>query len=204
MHTWGRGTVGLLTVVVLALLATSCGRSGYQYIENEETGVYAKIPEEWSVISEGLIDFALVGEDGQMAILPGEGTYPWRAYFDAAPGAEANGFDRVLGAVEVQPVDRRLRSSLNLETLVGFDPNAPTEEYNVLYRSDVERNGLNGMRLIYETELSGIESTVDRLMLTADRFTTVYEVRIFCGTVCFADNANVIEEIMDTFTVEAD
>ena len=99
---------------------------------------------------------------------------------------------------------RSTAGSLNLETLVGFDPNAPTDEYRVLYRSDVERDGLNGMRLIYETELSGIESTVDRLMLTDDRFTTVYEVRIFCDTVCFADNANVIEEIMDTFTVEAD
>lgn len=196
---WSVGT----TLVLLALTAVACGRSGYQYIENDETGVYAKIPDDWSVISEGLIDFALVGEDGQMAILPGDDILPWRAYFDAEPDAERGGFDRVLGAVEVQPVDRRLRGSLNLETLVGFDPNAPTDEYRVLYRSDVERGALTGMRLIYETELSGIDNTVDRLMLTDDRFTTVYEVRIFCATACFADNANVIEEIMDTFTVEA-
>ena len=37
--------VAVLTGVLL--VATACGRSGFQYIESDDSTVFAKIPEEW-------------------------------------------------------------------------------------------------------------------------------------------------------------
>jgi hypothetical protein len=53
----GLRAVGLLLVVAGSLLLAACGRSGFQYIENEDDSVFLKIPAEWSVLSEGLVNF---------------------------------------------------------------------------------------------------------------------------------------------------
>ena len=36
----------------LTMGAAACGASGYQYVENDELGVYAKLPDEWTVYDE--------------------------------------------------------------------------------------------------------------------------------------------------------
>ena len=43
-----------LVVVGAALVAgaAACGGSGYQYVENDELGVYAKLPDDWTVYDE--------------------------------------------------------------------------------------------------------------------------------------------------------
>ncbi|MEM7287836.1 MAG: hypothetical protein AAF480_15905 [Actinomycetota bacterium] len=195
----------VLTVLVagLVLVAASCGRSGFQYIENDDSTVFAKIPDEWELVSEGIVDFTLTGDDGQLSILPGDDTLPWRALFDAEPSPDGSvGFDRVLGAVEVQPVDRRLRTDINLESIFGFDPEDPGEDVTVLAQADIAQGDLNGMRVIYQTVVQGVATTIDRQILTDDRFTTVYELRLGCDRDCFSANAEVIDEIMETFTVE--
>ena len=193
--------VAVLTGVLL--VATACGRSGFQYIESDDSTVFAKIPEEWELVSEGIVDFTLTGEDGQLSILPGDETLPWRALFDEQPSPDGRiTFDRVLGAVEVQPVDRRLRAELNLESIFGFDPEDPGEDVTVLAQADVAQGDLTGMRVIYQTVVSGVATTIDRQILTDDRFTTVYELRLGCDRDCFSANAEVIDEIMETFTVE--
>ena len=187
----------------LVLVSAACGRSGFQYIENDDSTVFAKIPDEWELVSEGIVDFTLTGEDGQLSILPGDETLPWRALFDAQPSPDGSiGFDRVLGAVEVQPVDRRIRTEINLESIFGFDPDDPGEEVIVLAQADVIQGDLTGKRVIYQTTVSGVSTTIDRQILTDDRFTTVYELRLGCARDCFSANATVIDEIMETFTVE--
>lgn len=199
-----RRALRLALFAAVVLVAAACGRSGYQYIENDDSTVFAKIPEEWEVVSEGTVDFSLTGEDGQISILPGDQTLPWRALFDAQPAADGSvRFDRVLGAVEVQPVDRRRRSAMSMATLLGFDPDSPAENVTVLRRADVRQGEFTGMRVTYTTEIQGVDTTMDRMILTDDRFTAVYDLRVFCDNDCFDENESVIDEIIGTFTVEA-
>lgn len=40
------------------------------------------------------------------------------------------------------------------------------------------------------------------MMLSDDRFTTIYEVRLSCDRDCFIANADVIDEIIETFAVQ--
>lgn len=187
----------IILAALLALLAASCGRSGFQYIENEETGLFAKIPDEWEITSEGLVDFVIVGSDGEIALLPGDRILPWRTDFDASPADDLD-LDGVLGTIEIQPVDRRLRSEITVDSLIGLDSAG-----QILAREPVERGDFTGLRITYETEMSGRDALVDRMMLHDDRFSAVYELRLFCNEACFAENAAVIDEIMATFTVEA-
>lgn len=200
-------TIGVAALLIAAagLLFAACGRSGFQYLESDTSGAYAKIPADWSVTSEGFVDFAITGEDDQIRILPGETVVPWKAEFNAAPDATSQTTDHVLGALEVQPVDRRMRGQLALENLFGFDLADPNDGVTVLSQTPTERGELTGLRLSYaRTAANGLESRVERIMLTDDRFTTIYDLRLFCGTTCFIENDAVINEIIDTFTVEAD
>ena len=197
----GVRTIGL-AVLALVVLLSACGRSGFQYLENTDSGVYAKIPEDWDVMSEGLVDFSLPGEDGAVSVLPGEGTLPWRAVFGADGDAGFEQVESLIGSIEIQPVDRRLRSELSVEGLLGLDPADPADDIEVLFRAEVTQGELSGLRLIYQTDVAGTPTMVDRMLLSDDRLTTLYEIRMICETGCFAANAAVIEEVMSTFTVE--
>ena len=187
--------------LLLIFIAAGCARSGFQYLEDEGSGVYAKIPDDWEVTTEGNIDFALVGEDGTISVLPGEATLPWRAEFDSAP--QGNSLADLAGAIEVQPVDRRLRSDLSIGGLIGIDPDSPDDGITVFHQAEVNRGDLSGRRIIYGRNFSGRETLIDRMLLSDDRFTTIYELRLFCDRDCFTENAGVIDEIMETFTVQA-
>ena len=188
----------------LVLIAAACGRSGFQYIENDDSTVFAKIPSEWEILSEGVVDYTLTGEDGQASLLPGDSTFlAWRVLFDEDPDTDNQiTFDRVLGAIEVQPVDRRIRSDVNVLSVLGFDPDEPSDGVTVYRHAQVQQNELSGVRITYATTFEGEPATIARLILTDDRSTAIYDVRVFCDLDCFNDNVEVIDEIIDTFTVE--
>ena len=57
-------------LVATAVLAAGCGRSGYEYVENDDETVFLKIPEEWQVVSEGNVDFAITPDGNYPQILP--------------------------------------------------------------------------------------------------------------------------------------
>ncbi len=189
-------------LAVLAMLVAACGRSGFQYIENDADTVFVKIPAEWELLSEGIVDFTVTTEDGQLELLPGDETLPWRAVFDASPPALRGQLQHVAGSVEVQPVDRRLRSGLNLSRFLGFDPTDPDNEVEVLRQYGVSEGGFHGLRIVYRPSLeTAVEATVDRVLLTDDRGSAVYDLLVFCSVACYDENAEVIDEIMTTFTV---
>ena len=81
--------VGLLLVVAGSLLLAACGRSGFQYIENDDDSVFLKIPADWSVLSEGLVNFTLTNDDGDLELLPGDSVLPWQAVFAEDETAES-------------------------------------------------------------------------------------------------------------------
>ncbi len=198
-----RARAGFAALAIMTMVGAACGRSGFQYIENDTDTVFVKIPSNWELLSEGIVDFTVTNEDGQLELLPGDEVLPWRAVFDASPEAERGQLKHVAGSVEVQPVDRRLRSGLDLGRFLGFDPNEPTEGVEVLRRYRVSEGRFNGLRIVYRPDLDGsVRATVDRVLLTDDRGSAVYDLILFCSVDCYDENQAVIDEIMTTFTVE--
>ena len=190
-----------VALIAVALLMASCGRSGYQYVENTDDTVFIKIPEDWNVVSEGAVNF-IVTPDDDIQPIPGEFILPWRADFDAAPTGERGSLNYVQGHVEVQPVDRRVQSSLSLDF---FFPEMSSNVAGVeKVRHDLVTVGdASGERIAWRhvTE-DGNEFVRDRLVLTNSLNSVVYRVDVLCTLGCYQANAISIEELMSTFTVE--
>lgn len=194
---WAR--VVPLVLVATAVLAAGCGRSGYDYVENDDETVFLKIPEDWQVVSEGNVDYAITPDGNYPQILPGEDVLAWRAQFDAAP--DVNSLDYVAGFVEVQPVDRRMRSELNLAQFFPVDLSAG--EVDVVRHDLVTAGDISGHRIAWrQITPDGLEIIGDRLVMTNSLNSVVYTVGVGCTIGCYQANAAAIDEVMRTFTVE--
>ncbi len=198
-----RRTLALTAAAAVAacLGAAACGRSGYQYIENGDDTVFVKIPESWEVVSEGVVDYT-VTPDGDLQLLPGDSALPWRATFAEVPAAAPGTPDRITGAVEIQPVDRRMRADLNPYRFFGIDPNDTTDGIEVVRHDLVKLGDVSGPRLVWkQTNEQGEEMVVDRLVMTDSLNRVIYSVGFGCNAGCYGTNESSIEEIMATFTV---
>ena len=196
---WARAAP--LVLMAAAVLLAACGRSGYQYVDNDDETVFIKIPADWDVVSEGTVNFT-VTPDEDIQPIPGELVLPWRAEFDAAPDDQRGSLNYVQGHVEIQPVDRRIQATLPLSF---FFPEVSSDVAGV---EDVRRylvtvGDVSGERIRWKqvTE-SGTEFVRDRLVLRNSINSVVYRVDVVCSLGCYQANANSIEEIMSTFTVE--
>ena len=192
-----RGRTWVGAIMLGAIVLSACGRSGYQYVESDDETVFAKIPDDWQLISEGIVDFALRPEDGsQLRLLPGDETLPWRAQFTADPAGQVRP-DRVAGYVDVQPTDARIRETLTLEALLDYGPGGEALGDPI----PVRLGDLEGYRVQFE--VAGDDPlTNDRLVLTDDRRTVIYVIQVGCRKSCFDVEADEIDEIMTTFTVD--
>ena len=199
LPSWAR--VALPVLVATAVLAAGCGRSGYEYVENDDETVFLKIPEDWHVVSEGHVDFAITPDGNYPQILPGEDVLAWRAQFAAAP--DINSLDHVAGFVEVQPVDRRMRSDLNLASFFPLDSTGSVGEIEVVRHDLITVGDVSGHRIAWkQTTADGQEIMGDRLVMTNSLNSVVYTVGVGCTIGCYNANAAEIDEVMRTFTVE--
>ena len=197
LRSWVR--VVPLVLVATAILVAGCGRSGYDYVENDDETVFLKIPEDWQVVSEGNVDYAITPDGNYPQILPGEDVLAWRAQFDAAP--DINSLDYVAGFVEVQPVDRRMRSELNLAQFFPVDLSGG--EVDVVRHDLVTAGDISGHRIAWrQITPDGLEIMGDRLVMTNSLNSVVYTVGVGCTIGCYQANAAAIDEVMRTFTVE--
>ncbi len=194
---------GSLVAVSLGVLALAgCGRSGYQYIESEDAHVFAKLPESWTITADGIVNPTLIPPDAtDFSFLPGDDTLPWRAEFTDDPDGEVV-LDQPSGYMTAQPVDARLRDSIDLAALLPFDPNDTADEFELIEQLDVRSGELRGLRMSYTAGSGAGQLLIQRLVLTDDGTSVVYVVQVGCSTACVEDNQDVIDEMMRTFTVE--
>ena len=199
IRSWSR--LAPLALIAVALLAAACGRSGYQYVENDDDTVFIKIPEDWEVVSQGVVNFT-ISPDDEIRGIPGEFILPWRAEFDAAPASRAGSYDYVQGYVEVQPVDLRWQSTLRADQFFPDISSNPDVLEQV--RHDLVTVGdVSGHRMAWKQVTADGDAFVsDRLVLVDSISSKVYQVTFVCTLGCYNANATQIDEIMSTFTVE--
>jgi hypothetical protein len=192
----------VLVSIAMVTVAAACGRTGDQYVENDDATVFAKVPDRWEILDRGVVNTSVVPGGESYQGLPGDDTLPWRLSF-----AEDFSTDRpqVAGIVEVQPIDRRYRDDPRARfLLLGFDPGDTGDGIEVWNSTTVQVGDLDGLLLTYRISVDGSdEPRLTRALVATDiRRSAAYLIRAGCGRECFYANQDVIEDVVRSLYVE--
>jgi hypothetical protein len=208
-----RSLVGLGAVVV-AVGAGACGGSGYQFVQNDDLGVYAKLPGDWEIYDEQ----DLFPEDSDTQ-LERRRQGMWVRTFDGSddPSAEAStspGKGDPTGIVQVRALAPDEREQINLSALRGLgnpqaDPvaaaraNVPVQ---VLEDEPVEFDGgYHGVHTVFAVTPEGGDDLVvtDRTVLLDAASTTMFVFQVACAEDCYLEtHKDEIADIVDSWTIQ--
>jgi hypothetical protein len=203
-----------LGAVVVAVGVGACGGSGYQFVQNDDLGVYAKVPGDWKVYDEQ----DLFPEDSDTQ-LERRREAMWVRTFDGSddPSAEAStspGDGDPTGIVQVRALDPDEREQVNLSALRGLgnpqaDPvaaaraNVPVQ---VLVDEPVEFDGgYHGVHTVFAvTPEDGNDLVVtDRTVLLDAVSSTMFVFQVACTEDCYLEtHKDEIAEIVDSWTIQ--
>ncbi|HEY7073456.1 MAG TPA: hypothetical protein VH479_25245 [Acidimicrobiales bacterium] len=209
----------LLAVVALASMWASSGcASGYQYIKNDDIGVYAKVPAGWTVFDEADL-FPGASERDLERISQVRWT---RTFYggDDGQGVEASttrGGPVPAGQVSILAVPPQAREVLDLRTMRGGgDPNAdpitlqqqggsPTgEQYSVVSDEPVSMaGGYSGLHTVYAVAGQGDPYIVDQTVLRSADSSRIVLFTVSCTEQCYSETyKNQIKSLVDSWTIQ--
>jgi hypothetical protein len=198
-------------VVVLGSVL-ACGRSGYQYIENDDLGLYARVPHGWTVYDERDLF-----PDASDRRLDDVRERTWVRSFDASPdpSVEASqnpGNADPTGLVVVRALTPDERDALDLSALRGGgnparDPVAQDEAgstVDVLVNEPVEFDGgFSGVHMVFTTSGDGPLQVVDRTAVRDAATTMIAVLEVGCHESCyFESHGDEIADLVDSWTFQ--
>ncbi|HZA76577.1 MAG TPA: hypothetical protein VE623_09340 [Acidimicrobiales bacterium] len=200
--------------VVVAVGVSACGGSGYQFVANEDLGVYAKLPDGWTIYDEA--DLFPDDTDQQ---LERRRASMWVRMFDASDDPTAEdpllpGKGDPRGVVQAVRLTPEQREQVNLTSLRGLldptgDPVAiarqtPAIEVIVDEPSEFD-GGYHGAHTVFAvTPEPGADPVLyDRTVLLDSTSTTMFLFQVACEEECFLDtHRDEIAEIVDSWTIQ--
>jgi hypothetical protein len=212
-------TSPLLAVVVLASMWAMSGcASGYQYIKNDDIGVYAKVPAGWTVYGDADLHPGASERD-----LERMKQVRWvRTFYggDDGQSVEASltqGSSVPTGQIAISAIPPQAREVLDLRTMRGGgDPNAdpitleqqggsPTgASYHVLADDSVSMaNGYTGLHTVYAVAGQGGIYVVDQTVLRSADSSRIVLFTVSCTEECYADTyKDEIKTLVDSWTIQ--
>lgn len=216
----------LLIAGGLAVFAAGCGGSGYQYVENEDLGVFARLPEDWAVYDTEELLSEINAGDAAMSDAAMERAQDrlWFRGFDASdrPSAEGSmdiGAHEPRGFVHIRALSREERDTINVSGLrayvLGVDPLAassaemplggPTaENVEVITDEPAEFDGgYHGNHNVFAVSQGNEVAIVDQTALLNSANSTLYLFVVSCDEECyFETNSDDIAEIVESWTID--
>ena len=209
-----------LTVVGPALMvgAAACGGSGYQYVQNDDLGIYAKLPDDWAVYDED--DLFPGASERELDAQQDQG---WVRTFDAADdpsveGSQEFGGDHPSGLVSFRNLSPQEREDLNLSALRGggdprFDPVAAAETdtegiVTVLRDEPIEFDGgYTGVHTVYAVreggKSDGMIIVIDQTAVRNADTTAIALFQVNCSENCYFDtHKDEIADLVDSWTIQ--
>jgi hypothetical protein len=218
----------LLIAGGLVVLAAGCGGSGYQYVENEDLGVFARLPDDWAVYdTEQLLTEINSAEEEALsdAAMERAQSRLWFRGFDASssPSAEGSmdiGADEPRGFVHIRALSPQERDTINVSGLrayvLGVDPLAAStgaemplggtaaEDVSVVTDEPAEfEGGYHGNHNVFAVTQGNEVAIVDQTALLDSANSTLYLFVVSCDEECyFETNSDDIAEIVDSWTID--
>jgi hypothetical protein len=216
----------LLIAGCAGMIATACGDSDHQYIENEELGVFAKLPGDWAVYdTEQLLTSMNQGDQALSdAALERAQTQLWFRGFDASnqPSAEGSvklGASEPRGFVQISALSQEQRDQINVSGLrslvIGTDPLSSQQSVGALggiASEDVEvitdepaefDGGYHGNHNVFAVMKGNDVAIVDQTALLDSTSSRLYLFVVSCNETCyFETNSDDIKAIVDSWTID--
>jgi hypothetical protein len=203
----------LLGIIVLAAVAAGCGRSGHQFIENEDLGVFAKLPDGWAVFDE---EDLLASTDDEVTDLELErvSSRLWfRGFHSGDDPAAEDVFDLTAseprGFVQIRQLSTSEREQVNLTAMRGFDPSSPPSSetgtsVEVISDEPAEFDGgYHGVHTVFAMTEGDEVALVDQTALLNSTNSTLYMFVVGCDEQCFLETyKDDINEIVDSWTIQ--
>jgi hypothetical protein len=200
----------LLLAVGFALLAAGCSRSGYQYVENEDEGIFVKVPDDWEVTELDQLpenDAQTLGDLLLEPVVPD--SEPWLVAL-SSPDHELG---QVVGQVTMMPIGSEFRDQVSTTAMravtspLGLgDPvelaASEGSDFQILLDRDLADSPLRGNRVVYNFSGERVPRTFDQIFFVDEANRRLYGLVLSCATTCYRANAEVIDEIIESFTVE--
>jgi hypothetical protein len=206
--------LGGAAFATLLATATGCGGSGYQYVENDELGVYARLPGDWAVYDER----ALFPDDSERE-REEQAARSWFRTFDGSDNPSADrstqpGGTEPTGFVRVLALPVAFREQVNLSALRGLGLGDPTadpvaaaaEDPNVAILSDepVEFDGgYHGVHTVFSLVVGDDKVVIDQTTLLDSTSSVAYLFQVSCSEDCyFETHKDQIADIVDSWTIQ--
>lgn len=199
-------------LLVVAAALAACGGSGYEYVANRQEGVFFKVPDDWRVFDT---DELYEADDAAGR---------WARGFDAAPVPDPQrvflvASDAPRGLAEVRTLSQPERQQVSLRWLrsVGFGTDADGTPVDPLVLAQQNPDGLEilryeelvlddgrGLRLRVEGASSdGVDVVIDQTVLVDHATSKQYLFTVGCTEACWDAHGGEIEEVIDSWTLDA-
>lgn len=217
-HLRRRGAILVALFLGLAILAGSCSNSGFLYVSSSDRNAYFKVPANWKFFDKRDL---LVASGASLSDATNK-QVPWLIGFDSDPKPSVDhiielGYAPVYPVVqaEVQSLPFDVRDQLSLEGMRNFvydvDQLQRRNFVEILdYKPVTLTGGLHGIRMTFQVALHGLSSvSLDNQVIWITQVTLVdaatqklYLFVVRCESHCYQANKNLIDVIVDSWTVK--
>lgn len=204
----------LAALAAVGLAAVACGGSGYQYLENEDLGVYARLPDDW-----GVYDESDLFPDASERELEQRASRVWMRTFDGADepsveGSQGSGGESPAGLVVVRALSREEREQLDLGALRGagnpaLDPVAAAAadtEGIVELLSDVPvefEGGFTGVHTVFVVDQGDGAVVTEQIALRNAATTALALFKVSCSESCYYEtHKDEIADLVESWTIQ--
>jgi len=200
----------LLGAVVITLLAAACSSTGYTYVKNSDDRTYFKVPDKWKLYEEEELSKSL-GLSPRELEQYREGT--WQVGFDASPRPSLKHLldpksKHPTGIASVEELDFDATDNASIVSLrnqfLDLDSAVQAGDAEIVdYEMLEPEGGFHGFHLVVDLVVDGGRTiTFDQTSLLDQASSKVFNLIVTCGAKCYADNADQIDRVVGSWTVE--
>ena len=211
VRTYRAALAGIALLAVLAWSGCALRGSGFQYVRDQPTGTYYKIPSDWTVYDHDEVISYLKTQGGGSA--DPEKSLRFYTTFDASKKPVIDRFfnldsDHPSGTARVQALSPEEHDKISLSDLrslfVNVDEGAASGQVEIISYDEIEREGgFRGQRIVFNVASDGGGIfTINQTALLDQGTQRLYTFAIGCAQACYDEHRRVIDEVADSWTVK--
>ena len=202
--------------VTLTLVLAGCGESSKLYPASKAEGVFFSVPKNWHGLSNAALNkyekvAAKNQTDSRQSLVKWQVAYSTDSKIKVSQVFSLKVVKSPLVFVRVRDLTGSEINSFSYNSLrnviipitqltEGADLGVP--DFKVLLDKEIIKKGARGIQTIYSFSIGGTEQTFNQTVLMSNDHSTLYVFMARCATTCYQKNKKVMEEIVNSYTVQ--